>query len=135
MVACKIGHLTGTGFRGAAFFHADKKGNFARLIFVHMIVYNVTVNIEEGVHDEWLRWMREVHIPDVMRTGCFTENRMFRVLADEDSGGMTYSIQYSCATMDDFHAYEAQHAPRLRAEHSERYGTQFVAFRTLLEAV
>ena len=100
-----------------------------------MIVYNVTVNIDHDVHDEWLRWMREVHIPDVMRTGHFTEHRMFRVLADEDSGGGTYSIQYSCPAMDDFLSYEAQHAPRLRAEHSQRYGSKFVAFRTLLEAV
>jgi len=60
---------------------------------------------------------------------------MFRVLADEDSGGVTYSIQYACATLEDFQAYEAQDAPRLRDEHSKRYGEKFVAFRTLLQSV
>ena len=31
-----------------------------------MIVYSVTVNIENEVHDDWLSWMKNKHIPDVM---------------------------------------------------------------------
>jgi len=40
-----------------------------------MIIYSVTVNIDDSVHDEWVTWMKEVHIPDVMATGYFLENR------------------------------------------------------------
>lgn len=32
-----------------------------------MIIYNVTVNIEHNVHDEWLKFMKDEHIPDVMK--------------------------------------------------------------------
>ncbi|MEG1025142.1 MAG: DUF4286 family protein, partial [Flavobacterium sp.] len=28
-----------------------------------MIIYNVTTNIHESVHDQWLKWMQEKHIP------------------------------------------------------------------------
>src|SRR6185295_19690727 len=100
-----------------------------------MIIYNVTVNIDNSVHNEWLEWMKQTHIPDVMRTGMFTENRLLRILGDEDSGGVTYSVQYTCRTMDDFHQYEKVFAPALRAEHNEKYKDKFVAFRTLLEVV
>ena len=99
-----------------------------------MIIYNVTVNIDESVQDEWLQWMREVHIPDVMRTGFFLQNRILKVLADEDTG-TTYSIQYTCNTMNDFLEYEHHHAPKLREEHALKYKGKFVAFRTLLEEV
>ena len=34
-----------------------------------MYIYNVTTNIDESVHDEWLHWMKEIHIPDVLATG------------------------------------------------------------------
>ena len=36
-----------------------------------MIIYNVTVNVDEDVLSQWLRWMSENHIPDVMKTGLF----------------------------------------------------------------
>lgn len=100
-----------------------------------MIIYNVTVNIEESVHDEWLNWMKQTHIPDVMGTGKFTSSRVLRILGDDDSGGKTYSVQYSCNNMNDFLEYEQQFAQALRAEHTARFKNKFVAFRTLLESV
>lgn len=100
-----------------------------------MIVYNVTVNIDESVHEEWLQWMKTVHMPDVMRTGYFTDCRILRVLVEEEMGGKTYSIQYTCPGMEQFNKYEELFAPALRAEHTQRYDGKFVAFRTLLEVV
>ncbi len=99
-----------------------------------MILYNVTINIDHEVEQEWLRWMKETHIPDVMATGLFTGSRMYKVLA-EDEGGTTYAIQYACATMEHYERYRDEHAPRLQAITQKEYGGRFVAFRTLLEAV
>ena len=59
-----------------------------------MIIYNVTVNIDLDVETQWVKWMKEVHIPEVMATGLFLESRMMRVLAN-DEGGTSYAIQYS----------------------------------------
>ena len=98
-----------------------------------MILYNVTVKIDAAFHDEWKSWMKGVHMPDVMKTGCFLTSRMFRVLTDDEPDGMTYSIQYTCESMDNFLEYENKFASALRAEHSNRYKDKFVAFRTLLE--
>jgi hypothetical protein len=100
-----------------------------------MIIYNVTINIENQVHDDWLEWMKSIHIPDVMRTGIFSEYKMLKVLNDDQSGGQTYSVQYSCATMERFKQYEDIYAPILRNEVIKRYGNKFIAFRTLLESV
>ena len=100
-----------------------------------MIIYNVTVNIDNSVNDEWLEWMKKIHIPDVMKTGLFAENKICRVLGDEESGGKTYAIQYFCKTMNDFKKYEKEFAQSLRAKHSEKYKDKFTAFRTLLEIV
>jgi hypothetical protein len=100
-----------------------------------MIIYNVTVNIDNSVHDEWLQWMKDVHIPDVMNTGMFTESRVLKILGEEESGGTTYSIQYTCKSMNEFRQYEELFAPALRAEVNQKYKDKFVAFRTLLEVV
>jgi len=99
-----------------------------------MIIYNVTVNIENDVREEWLNWMKTVHIPDVMATGYFIENRICKVLVDEEQG-TTYSIQYTAASMKELEDYQRLQAPRLQKEHSDRYANKSVAFRTLLEVV
>ena len=99
-----------------------------------MIIYNVTVNIEDDVHQQWLKWMKEIHIPDVMRTGLFLENKICRVLVHEESG-TTYSIQYTCQDMNDYNKYKKEYAPKLQQEHSKKFDGKFVAFRTLLEVI
>lgn len=99
-----------------------------------MIIYNVTVNIENDVHDEWLNWMKNEHIPDVMKTNCFIENKICKVLVEEEQG-TTYSIQYTTTDMATLEKYQREYAPRLQKEHSDRFANKFVAFRTLLEVV
>lgn len=99
-----------------------------------MIIYNVTINIDAQVHEEWLEWMKNIHIPEVMSTGYFLENRFSRVLSD-DPEGITYSVQYLCNSMADYEEYKKTHASTLQKKHSEKYANRFVAFRTLLEVV
>lgn len=98
-----------------------------------MIIYNVTVSIDADVHDEWLAWMKNTHIPEVLATGLFIESRMSRMLVEEEGGGITYSIQYTLESMDKMKEYEEKHAPRLRDDHTRRYNGKFGAFRTMME--
>jgi hypothetical protein len=104
------------------------------LCSMNKVLYNVTVNVDEAVHLEWLQWMKEIHIPDVMKTGFFLENRICRIHAFEE-GGITYAIQYICASMHDLEEYQRSMAPALQNDHNARYGTKVAAFRTVLEII
>lgn len=99
-----------------------------------MILYNVTVKIDKEVHDDWLKWMQEIHIPDVMNTGLFVEYKLCRILHEEPDG-VNYAIQYFCKDMKTLHQYQIHHATRLQTEHKERYKDQYVAIRTLMEVL
>lgn len=98
-----------------------------------MIIYNVTVKIQSEVHQEWLKWMKEVHIPDVMKTGKFVEHKFCKVLFVDQDEGQTYSIQYFCKDMATLESYIDNESKPLQKEHTEKYKDKFVAFRTLLE--
>lgn len=101
-----------------------------------MILYNVTVNVEDHIHDEWLQWMQEVHIPEVMQTGKFTDYKMFKILSrQEGETGETYSIQYFAAGMHDYQTYQQDFAPALQRKTFDKYGDNVLAFRTLMETV
>jgi len=99
-----------------------------------MLIYNVTVNIAHSVHDEWLQWMKTVHIPEVLNTGLFIENKICKILVNEEQG-TSYSIQYTCKDMQTLEKYQRENAPLLQKKHAEKYKDKFVAFRTVLEIV
>ncbi|UGU18328.1 DUF4286 family protein [Sinomicrobium kalidii] len=100
-----------------------------------MYIYNVTINIDETVHDEWLQWMRETHIPDMLATGKFSNARMLKVLVNEEMGGITYSVQYITDSKATLQQYYDEDASQLRAKSQKRFADKFVAFRTELEIV
>jgi len=99
-----------------------------------MILYNVTVKVEKEIERDWLDWMQQVHIPDVMQTGLFSEYRLNRILHEEPDGA-TFAIQYLCANLEAFQQYQREHAQRLQKEHAQRYENRYVAFRTLMEVI
>ena len=100
-----------------------------------MLLYNVTVKIDHSVHQDWLQWMKEIHIPEVMATGQFTENRMWKLLHMDESDGVTYAIQYVAPSAGALEIYQRDFAPRLQQEHQDRYNNKFVAMRTLMEKI
>ncbi|SHI36943.1 DUF4286 family protein [Flavobacterium terrae] len=100
-----------------------------------MIIYNVTINIHESVHDQWMHWMQNKHIADVLATGKFTTARMVKVLVEEEMGGVTYSIQYTTDSKETLEKYYQEDAPRLRDEGLQLFGDKMLAFRTELELI
>lgn len=101
-----------------------------------MIAYNVTVSIDDSVREEWVEWMKNKHIPDVLATGMFISARMFRLLTNaEDDNGHNYTVQYLCESMERFKEYEAKYAPALRQDTENKFGGKFYVFRSLMEEV
>lgn len=96
-----------------------------------MILYNVTINIDQSVHDKWMRWMQTKHINDVLATGKFTSARMIKVLVEEE-GSVTYSIQYTTESKEMLDRYYEEDAPRLRQEGLSLFGDKMLSFRTEL---
>lgn len=99
-----------------------------------MHIYNVTTNVEEDVHDEWLTWMKEEHIPAMMATGKFTEALMSRVLVNEKMGGITYSTQFKTKDMATLKQYYVEDSKELLKK-EDRFKNKAVSFRTEMEII
>ena len=100
-----------------------------------MIIYNVTINIHEEIHDQWLLWMNNVHIPEVMATGKFSSARLVRVHVDQPIEGIAFAAQYTADDHDKLQQYYAEDAPRLRQEGLKLWGDKALYFRTELEVI
>lgn len=99
-----------------------------------MYIYNVTINIENSVHDKWLEWMKTQHIPAMLDTGKFTKALMTKVQIEEEMGGTTYSVQYHTDSKATLEKYYTEDAESLRAQ-SNHFEGKFVTFRTELEII
>lgn len=99
-----------------------------------MYIYNVTINIDESVHESWLNWMKTQHIPDMLATGKFLNALMTRVQVEEEMGGITYSVQYRTDSKETLERYYRENAESMRAQ-SKPFEGKFVAFRTELEVI
>mgnify|MGYP000167699059 FL=1 len=99
-----------------------------------MIIYNVTINIDASIHDEWLAWIKE-HIPQVLATGKFDKALLTKVLVEEELGGHTYSVQYTSHSREALDAYYNEDAEKLKAEGLKKFADKMLAFRTELQVV
>jgi len=99
-----------------------------------MFIYNVTINIDDSVHEAFLSWMK-THIPDVLATGKFLSARFSQVLVEEEAGGTTYSVQYTAKSRADLDAYYEEDAPRLRQEGMKKFADKMLGFRTELKII
>lgn len=99
-----------------------------------MILYNVTTSLDPAIADEWVSYMREHHMAEVVGTGCFIRSHLLRLLNEEDNG-ITYAAQYFAISLDQLEAYQQHFAPELRADMDRRFAGKYHSFRTVLEVV
>lgn len=99
-----------------------------------MYIYNVTVNIDNSAHDEWLIWIKQ-HIPKVLATGKFEKATLTKVLVEEEMGGQTYSIQYKSYSREALDAYYKEDADKLRTGGMKKFADKMLAFRTELQII
>ncbi len=100
-----------------------------------MLVYNVTVKISWPYAAEWVKWMKEEHMPEMLDTGCFSSYRLLRLLEVDEEEGPTYVSQYESASPELYNAYIARHSAILRQKSHKRWGDHMVAFRTVMDQI
>jgi hypothetical protein len=98
-----------------------------------MIVFNITVNISYAAEKEWLSYMKQTHIPEIMATGLPLDVKLLKLLTEIENDGSTYTSQFSFRTMEDFLAYQTDHQANIQDKHHRIFNGQYVSFRTLLE--
>jgi len=97
-----------------------------------MIVYNVTIKVAHQIAAPWLEWMKTEHMPRLMASGCFTGSRLFYLMEQDESDGITYCAQYDCNTYEDYKRYLDLHAAAIRQEGQQLWGNGYIAFRTVM---
>ena len=76
-----------------------------------MISYEVIVTVNDAERSaEYEAWLRSTHIPDIMKTGCFTAAELSR------ESPTRFRTRYVAANRSTLERYFVEYAPELRAE-------------------
>lgn len=100
-----------------------------------MIIYNVTIKVQKSISAAWLQWLQEEHIPDIIQTGCFTHAKILRLLEVDDAEGPTYAVQYFAESKGLYNNYIETHAAAMRQKGFDKWGSTFIAFRSVMQVV
>lgn len=100
-----------------------------------MILYNVTTKVEWSIHEEWLLWMKEEHISEVIASGCFTHSKFLRLIDVDETDGPTYAVQYFAESKANYNRYIESYSTSMRQKSLEKWGTKCMAFRTVMQVV
>ena len=100
-----------------------------------MFVYNVTIKVKAQIHQEWLEWLKEIHIPEVLQTGCFYNVTILQLLEIDDTEGPTFAVQYNAESKAAYNQYMEKHAAALRQKSFDKWGDAFIAFRSFMKIV
>ena len=100
-----------------------------------MLIYNVTTKVQHSIHHEWLKWMKEEHIPDIINTGCFTHANILELLEVDTTEGPTYAIQYIAESKARYNLYIENFSAEMRQKAFNKWGDQFIAFRSVMQIV
>lgn len=79
------------------------------------VTYEITASVRDDLTDAYERYMRERHIPDVVRAGRFARASFSR------SAPGRYRIRYEALGRAELNEYLATHARDLRAHFTETF--------------
>ncbi len=100
-----------------------------------MYIYNVTIKITHEIETDWLKWMQETHMQEVLDTGMFDSFHFFYLHEGDDEEGKTYIAQYYTTNEERYKRYIEEFAPTLREKGYALFGNKFIAFRSILKKI
>ena len=103
-----------------------------------MIVYKVTIDIDYSVEEDWLLWMKNEHIPELIQLNLFLKTNFFKRLPLEKNPKNIYNsycVEYYCTSIKEYNLYKNTYANKIQEKHSNRYKGKFKAKREILELI
>ena len=89
-----------------------------------MLIYNTTFQVDDGVHDNFLIWIKESYIPEVQKHGALKTPRICRILShrEVESSGL-------------LHRWHLEQGIRLNDELTKIFKDKVIGFPTLMEVI
>lgn len=98
-------------------------------------IYNVTTQVSWDIHELWLQWMLDEHIPEILGTGCFIKHQIVRLLETDEADGPVYAVQYYIQNIAGYNSYNALYRPVFEKKENDKWHKRIFSFSSLMQVV
>ena len=100
-----------------------------------MIIYNVTTKVRTAIAKEWLQWLKDIHVKEILDTGCFTDFKIVKLLEIDEEEGPTYALQLYAESKAIYNQYFEKFAGKMRQQAFDKWGDHFISIRSVMQIV
>lgn len=99
-----------------------------------MLLYNITIIIEEKEAQHWKEWMTKTHIPQLITNTKFESHKFYEIL-DSPNEGLSYSIQLLADNESQLAHFRDNFEQDFIAQMYANYPNKLLAFSTLMKHI
>ena len=100
-----------------------------------MIIYNITTKVHNSIAADWMQWLKNIHVKEVMESDCFTEYKIVKLLEIDETDGPTFAVQFFAESKGLYNRYIEKFAGEMRKRSFEKWGDKFISIRTVMQIV
>ena len=100
-----------------------------------MIIYNVTTKVRNDIAGKWLQWLKDVHVKEILDTGCFTDFKIVKLLEVDEEEGPTFALQLFADSKAIYNQYVEKFAGKMRQAAFDKWGDKFISIRSVMQIV
>lgn len=102
-----------------------------------MILYNITLNIENDIVEPCLRYLKQSYIPQATRSRVMHSPKLHRVLPhdENETGTESYAIQFNVKNVDTLNYWIEHEGVHISKQLLAIFGNKVIGFTTVLEEI
>ncbi|EGJ71513.1 hypothetical protein Bcop_1314 [Bacteroides coprosuis DSM 18011] len=100
-----------------------------------MLIYNTTYHVEEEVESNFLIWIKESFIPEVLKQDILKNPRICKILSHSEPGHSNFALQWEVDSPKALHQHQMQYGTFAQDEVNKIFKEKVLSFDTLMRVV
>ena len=100
-----------------------------------MFIFNTTYLVSDEVHETWLDWVRNQHIPFMIDSTYFSHPQVARVITSDKQDGTSFSVQFHVKDLQTLKLWKKEYSSLFQENCTNQFGTEVIFFTTVMELV
>jgi hypothetical protein len=100
-----------------------------------MLIVNTTYQVSEDCLTDWLFWVKNEYIPEVIKTELLVKPRLSKLMVEAEPGNVSYALQFEVDTLDVLENWFERYGTEMQTVMGNRFRDKVMGFTTLMEVV
>lgn len=100
-----------------------------------MLIYNTSYHFEETLEQNFIIWLKEVHVPAVLEEGTLKNPRICKILSHQQDGDVSYTLQWEVENSTVLHRWHIKQGDFAVNEIKKIFDDKVMFFETLMRVI